>query len=153
MPQQNPLGAYVATSAGSLVPLTVSSGGLVTRLTGSGGTVSVSGQNFDATGNLLVANGGTATAYNVTSAVVIKNTAGRLERLVVNAPGGTSGSWTLNDAATVSGATSANQIISIPYSGTNNIAGAVFNLDWPCSAGIVVSTVPGGSPVAAISYK
>ena len=152
---QGPLGynAIVSGGSGGLVPLETDSAGNLRVTVISNVSAVVSGATYDAEGNTLVSNGGTAQAYNVTSAAVIKASPGRLDKLVITNGGTTSASWTLNDCATISAATSANQIVSIPYSAALNVPGGIVSLDWPCSAGIVVSTVPGGSPVAAISYK
>lgn len=93
-------------------------------------------------------------ALNVSVASVIKATPGRIMRLVIIAPGTTSGAFTLNDCATTGAATAANTIFSLPFNGANNIAGATFTLDWPCTTGIVLSAVPGaGSPIVAISFS
>jgi hypothetical protein len=94
---------------------------------------------------------GTRSLDNIGGTVVVKASAGRLARITVNNPG-TSGNLVLNDAATVAGATAANQIISLPWNAINMYAGAVVILDWPCANGIVVSGVPGGSPNIAIAY-
>jgi hypothetical protein len=31
--------------------------------------------------------------------------------------------------------------------------GTVIDLDWPCAVGIVLSAVPGGLPILAVSYS
>jgi hypothetical protein len=31
--------------------------------------------------------------------------------------------------------------------------GTVIDLDWPCSTGIVLSAVPGRTPILAVSYS
>lgn len=100
---------------------------------------------------VLTINGGTRSALNVTAAGVIKATAGRIGRIVVTAPGTTSGALTLNDCATTAAASAANTIISIPFGSLT--AGQTIALDWPCINGITVSAVPGaGSPIFSISY-
>ena len=107
---------------------------------------------MDAQGVQVVANAASA-ALNITAAAVIKASAGRIARIVVLAPGSTSGAFTFNNCATTGAATTANQVFTLPYNGTNNIAGAVFNIDVPCSAGIVCSAVPGGgSPQVIVTY-
>lgn len=107
--------------------------------------------NLDASGNLNTQAGGTSSHLDITAAVVIKASAGRLRKITVSAPGTTSGALTLNDAATVGAAAAANQIVSIPFASLS--AGQVIDLDWPCVNGIVVSAVPGGgSPVYAASF-
>jgi hypothetical protein len=109
-------------------------------------------QYMDAQGVQVVANAASA-ALNITAAAVIKASAGRIARIVILAPGSTSGAFTFNNCATTGAATTANQVFTLPYNGTNNIAGAVFNIDVPCSAGIVCSAVPGGgSPQVIVTY-
>jgi len=111
-------------------------------------------QQADAQGVQIVATGGLNATLNVTAAAVIKATPGRLARVIVLAPGSTSGAFTFNNCATVGAATAANQVFTVPYNGTNNIAGAVFNIDVPCTVGIVCSAVPGGgSPQIVVTYN
>ena len=88
----------------------------------------------------------------MTAAAVIKASPGVLHKIVVIAPGTTSGALTINDLAATSGGAAANQIISIAYGSLT--AGQVITLDWPCATGIAVTAVPGGgSPQYAISYS
>ena len=109
-------------------------------------------QYMDSMGVQVTANGASA-ALNITAAAVIKATPGRLARVSILAPGSTSGGFVLNDCATTGAATTANQIFNLPYNGTNNIAGAVFNVEIPCAVGIVCSAVPGaGSPRIVVTY-
>ena len=109
-------------------------------------------QYMDSMGLQVTANGASA-ALNITAAAVIKATPGRVARVAILAPGSTSGSFVLNNCATTGAATTANQIFNLPYNGTNNIAGAVFNLEIPCTVGIVCSAVPGGgSPQIVVTY-
>ena len=109
-------------------------------------------QLMDAQSVQVVANGANA-SLNITAAAVIKASAGRLARIVILAPGATSGAFTFNACATTGAATTANQVFTLPYNGTNNIAGAIFHVDVPCSGGIVCSAVPGaGSPRAIVTY-
>lgn len=94
----------------------------------------------------------TQSKLNITAAVVVKAAPGRLCKIIVSAPGTTSGALTLNDCTTTGAAAAANQIISIPFA--NLTAGQVISLDIPCKNGIVVSAVPGGgSPVYAVAYS
>lgn len=95
--------------------------------------------------------GGISRALNVTAATVIKANPGQVYRIFVSAPGTTSGALTINDAATVGAAAAANQIVSIPFGSLT--AGQVITLECPCVNGIVVSAVPGGSPVYAVTYS
>jgi hypothetical protein len=105
------------------------------------------------TGLLLDSKGGKSSSLNVTAATVVKASAGRVAKVIINAPGSTSGAFTINDSATTGGASTANEIWTLPYNGVNNVAGAVFELDWPVVNGITVSAVPGGgSPQIAISF-
>jgi hypothetical protein len=107
----------------------------------------------DAQGNLAVQNGGRSSALNLTAAAAIKASAGRLRKIVIIAPGSTSGAFTFNDCATTGAAAAGNTIFTMAYDATANVAGAVIELDWPCATGIVLSAVPGGgSPIVAVSY-
>jgi hypothetical protein len=109
-------------------------------------------QTMDAQGIQVIANGSSA-SLNITAAAVIKATPGRAARIIILSPGSTSGAFTFNNCATVGAATTANQIFTLPYNGTNNIAGAVFHIDVPCTTGIVCSAVPGaGSPRVIVTY-
>lgn len=94
--------------------------------------------------------GGNKSALNVGAAGVIKNTPGRINRVIVNGTVGTGGSLTINDSATTAAAAAANQIISLP--GTTAV-GTIITLDFPCLNGITVSAFPtGGAPKLAIAY-
>ena len=106
----------------------------------------------DAQGALVINSGGLNQALNITAAKVIKASAGRVCRIVVVAPGTTSGRLTINDCATTGAATTANQVFTALYSALT--AGQVISLDFPAANGIVVSAVPGaGSPQFNISYN
>ena len=99
----------------------------------------------------LVTTGGALSSLHATAAAVVKAAPGRLTRLVIIAPGSTSGAFTLNDCATTGAASASNTIITIAEGGT---AGTVYDLDWPCGVGIVLSAVPSaGSPIIAIAYS
>lgn len=103
-------------------------------------------------GELNVQPGGKSSALNVTAAAVIKATAGTLHKIIVVAPGTTSGALTINDTTTTGGGTAANTILSIAYTGLT--AGQVISVDWPCANGIVVTAVPGaGSPIFSLSFS
>ena len=95
----------------------------------------------------------TQSKLNITAAAVVKATPGRISKIVVVAPGTTSGNLTVNDSATVAGASAANTILDTPFSDLT--AGQVIDLgNWPCVNGIVISAVPGaGSPIFAVSYS
>jgi hypothetical protein len=109
---------------------------------------------LDANGKSLVTtNGGTLSSLNNTAAALIQAGALRLCRIIIVAPGSGSGAFTINDSATLAGAAAANEVWSLPYNATSNVAGASFSLDWPMANGLVLSAVPGaGSPVIALSY-
>lgn len=103
--------------------------------------------------NLSIQGGGQLSSLNLTTAGVIKASPGRLRRIIIVAPGTTSGAFTFNDCTTTGAAVAANEIFNLPYNGTANVAGYVITLDWPCLAGIVLSAVPGaGSPICAVAY-
>lgn len=107
----------------------------------------------DAQGAQLVSSS-LSTKLNVTAAAVVKATPGRLKKIIVINPGTTSGGLVVNDAATVGGATTANQLFNIAYNASTMFAGAVFDLDIECAAGIVVSAVAGGgTPQYAFTYS
>lgn len=118
------------------------------------GTVQAS-LKVDNDGNLLVASQGAvdaSTALNITAAAVVKATKGTLRKVIVIAPGTTSGDFTLNDSATVGGASAANTVWTRAFGDVK--AGDIFDLDVPCANGIVVSAVPGaGAPVLAVVYE
>lgn len=87
------------------------------------------------------------------AAAVIKATPGRLCRLVVIAPGTTSGAFTFNDCATTGAAATGNQIFTMAYNATANVIGLVITLEWPCAVGLVCSAVPGGgTPLINVSW-
>lgn len=110
--------------------------------------------NNDANGLLLSTTGGDSTALNITAAAAVKASAGRIAKIVILAPGSTGGAFTINNCATTGAATTANQVFTLPYDSTMNLAGAVIELDMLCSVGITVSAVPtGGSPRIAITYS
>ena len=105
------------------------------------------------TNQSLVSKGGALTSLNNTAAKVIKASAGRVGKIIIIAPGSTSGAFTINDSATTGGASAANLLWTLPYNGTANVAGAVFDIDLPFTNGLVISAVPGaGSPIINISY-
>jgi hypothetical protein len=101
--------------------------------------------------NLLVSSGGVSTLLNVTAQTVIKPTPGRVMRFIVNAPGATSGVWALNDCPSVAAIAASNLVWQLAFGATTNVQGAIFVLDFPFLSGIVLS-VPGGSPIASISF-
>lgn len=82
----------------------------------------------------------------------------------VTAIGGVTTAWTvttnINSSAFTawsSGGTAAsygaaNLIWELAYNATANVEGAIFNIDWPCLNGILLSAVPGGSPILSASF-
>lgn len=93
--------------------------------------------------------GGVSAALDITEATVLKPEPGILCTISVLAAG-TSGTLTVNDAASTGGAQTANAIYSCAYDELP--ADGVIPLNWPCSTGITVSSVPSGAQVA-VSYS
>ena len=94
----------------------------------------------------LITAQGTKTFINITAATLVKVGTGRVAKVSVIAPS-TAGSSNaaVADKASTSGISNANLIAVIP-----DVVG-VYNVDMPCSNGIVL--VPGGAgQVLAISY-
>lgn len=83
--------------------------------------------------------GGVSSAINITGAQVIKAAPGIAVTLICIAPG-SAGSFTLNDCTTTGAAAASNEIYSALFSAL--AAGKVIPLNWSCSTGIVVSSVP-----------
>lgn len=93
--------------------------------------------------------GGNSAALNVAATGVIKPSRGTLFRIVVQvAP--SAGNLTINDLAANSGAAIGNQIYNQAFGALT--LGTIITLDWPCSNGIVVSSIGTGG-VYAISYS
>jgi hypothetical protein len=95
----------------------------------------------DASGSLLVGFGSTA-KYNIIVPTVIKATAGRLAKIIVNTAA-TAGSVSAHDCATLGAASAANQIYGVGAAWP--AAGTPIPLDWPCATGIVVDPGTGGN--------
>src|SRR5271170_4603598 len=70
---------------------------------------------------LLVTKGATVSLLNITAAVAIKATPGRIYRIIILAVG-TSGSWTLNDCATTGAAAASNELWTSAYNATGLVA-------------------------------
>jgi len=85
---------------------------------------------------------GSSPLYNITTATVVKNTAGRLARINVVSAGASAGS--VSDTPTLAGVVASNLISTLP-----NIAGT-FEIDWPFVNGLVVT--PGSGQVIAVSF-
>lgn len=97
--------------------------------------------------------GGVKSTLNMTAAAVIKAAPGRIGKIIIVAPGTTSGAFTFNDCATIGAVAAGNEILTIPYNAAENLAGTVIDIDWPCLVGIVLSAVPGaGSPIINVSW-
>ena len=112
---------------------------------GAGG-FSLAPMQMDKTGNLLTGAGSASVLNKTAGASVIKATAGRISKVIVNTAASTAGS--VSDCATTGAAAAGNQVLIIP-SGT--AIGTVYNLDWPCLPGLVLSAVPSaGSPICAV---
>jgi hypothetical protein len=120
MPQQ-PLSANVARNLSNVsVPLTT-----------------------DNSGNLLMGQG-SASKLNITAVTVVKATAGRVCKVIVNAANSTA--VKVYDTNTTGSVATANQIYAGP---TTGVAGTVVALDFPCLTGIVVDPGTGGNVTVA----
>jgi hypothetical protein len=90
-------------------------------------------------------------SYNISAPMLITVNPSRL-RFVGWLPQnvGTEGAFVFNDAATLAGANSSNQIMAIPYDAASigNIGDSALN--WPCTNGLVVSQVPTGGVIAVV---
>ena len=94
---------------------------------------------------------GATTVLNVTSATVIKASAGTLLAVNVIAAGSSNG--TINDAASVATSGAANAVAVI-NSGTDVVPGALNAIPeggWPVANGIVVNT--GTGQIVSVLYK
>ncbi len=87
--------------------------------------------------------GGSQSVLNITADTVIKAKSGTVFKVVVNVAGTAPGS--VSDIATVAGVAAANLIATIPA-----VVGPI-NLEWPCSAGIVIK--PGAGQTLSVSYS
>jgi len=92
-------------------------------------------------GALLTAQG-QKTFFNITTATVVKATAGRIAKINVIVAGSTNGS--VNDAATTGAVAAANEIAVIP-----DVIGS-YNIDFPVSNGIVIT--PGTGMTVSVSF-
>ena len=117
--------------------------------TGTSGTV-VSVQGPIGLGvNTLTTTNGTLAAGGGATTTLIKASAGRAGRLLINAAG-TAGSWTVYDSATALGANYSNTVWNAAYGATSVAAGSVVTIDFPCLNGIVITVPVTGS--AAFSW-
>jgi hypothetical protein len=95
--------------------------------------------------------GGNQTALGVAAAKIINARPCILYSLTIVNPG-SGGTLTVNDSATIGGASSSNTLLSIASSSL--AVGQTFQLAFPVTTGIVVSAVPtGGSINIAYSYS
>jgi hypothetical protein len=102
----------------------------------------------------LASDNGSSLTTNITAAAAVKATPGRLVKVIILAPGTTSGALTINNCAATGAATTANQVFTLPFGAAENVAGNIFALDIPCNVGITVSAVPGaGSPRYALCFS
>ncbi|HGL4258438.1 TPA: hypothetical protein ACKE3D_002118 [Burkholderia dolosa] len=101
---------------------------------------------MDSSGNLLVGNG-SMNAKNVTAITAVKASAGRVCKITVVAAA-TAGNFAVYDVATTGAAATANAILK--YTASWPAVGTVINLDFPCTAGIVVDPGTGGQ--VAVSF-
>jgi hypothetical protein len=117
---------------------------------------------------VTVSTGGSANPFVVGNTITFVSVGGmtQINGLVgtVAAIGGVTTAWTITTSinssaftAWSSGGTAASYgastlIWELAYNATANVEGGVFILDWPCQSGILLATVPGGSPIIAASY-
>ncbi len=99
--------------------------------------------NLDVAGSLRTNGGGTLNSLNVTAGTVVKDTPGRVCKIIVTVAGSAPGN--VYDRASTSGVAAANQIATIP-----NTVGPIA-LDFPALVGITV--VPGTGQTIAVSYE
>jgi len=138
--------------------------GLVTAQT-------VTGITAAANAVVTLSTGGASNPFAVGNTITFASVVGmtQINALVgtVTAIGGVTTAWTVTTSinssaftAYSSGGTAAsfgvgNQVWSIAYNATANVAGAAINLlAWPCTYGIVLTAVPGaGSPALNVAYS
>ena len=85
--------------------------------------------------------GGNASKLNITAATVVKPTPGTLFRFSVTTAGAAGAVY---DANTTGGNIAANLIATLPATV------GVYELEWPCSNGILVS--PGAAQVVSVAF-
>ena len=91
---------------------------------------------------LVPRTGGSTSSLNITAATVIKATPGTLVRISVTTAGAVG---SIHDAATTGAAAVGNLVGVIPA------AVGVFEFQWPCKVGIIVS--PGAAQVVSVAYS
>lgn len=93
--------------------------------------------------------GSTQSTLNITAAVVVKASPGRVAKIIVEvAP--SAGNLIINDNTQTGGTNvAANQIYEAAFGSLTE--GQVITLDWPCANGIVISSVGTGG-VYSVSF-
>ena len=94
------------------------------------------------TNELLISNGGGASALNLSANTVVKNGAGRICRVNVTTAGSAAGA--IYDTNVIANAAAANLVATIP-----NTVGS-YTFDFPVATGIVYT--PGSGQVVSVSY-
>jgi hypothetical protein len=97
--------------------------------------------SIGAGGVALVTRGGKFSVLSISAPMVLKAGPGRACKIIVQ----TAGSVTLNDSATLAGASAANVI----YTNATDTAAATIEIDFPFTSGLVVSAITG---IVNISY-
>ena len=100
------------------------------------------GQTVPQKYNAVVVGQGTTAVLNITAATVVKPVGGRVAKVSVLVGGSAVGA--VHNCATTGAAAAANQVAVVPDTE------GVYDIDFPCSAGIVV--VPGTGQTLAVSY-
>ncbi len=106
--------------------------------------------NIDEPDIPVISTGGTKSALNLTSPAIIKASPGRLCKLSVIDGGSINGVFSINDCATIDAADETNRVFVLSFGAR---AGTIVCLDWPMQVGIVLSAVPDGTPIIAVSYS
>lgn len=88
---------------------------------------------------------GKHSVLDITAAILVRGSPGRLVSISVLVAGTTVGS--ANDSASISGASAANQIAVIPEA----VTAEPLVINWPCANGIVIT--PGTGQTLAVSYS
>jgi len=102
---------------------------------------------FNAQNAVISTNGGIYSALALPAGQnLVKAAPGRVFRLIINTAG-TAGTLAINDAASV-GAVAASNLVFTALNTT--AAGNVYNLEFPCANGIVVTVPTAG--VVSVSY-
>ncbi len=86
--------------------------------------------------------------YNITAPGVVVTPATRSRFISYSIFGGSTGTITFNDCATLAEASVANQIFNATYTESAGVTG--FLVDWPITQSLVCSSIPSGATVAVI---